>query len=209
VGWSDIPRARVDVELAKLGITAYELTLDARDVPELKPLFRQPMSQEQRLRIALEWFGNEGKPQPEERTAWAVTGRTRDWGRLPRLDGGEMSERKLLGEQAEAGADERDAAARPPVPSTAAEYTYGTLQKGVKAFNADATPGDVARSASLARPDARRVRLLQEQGLLRLNDAGKLVVDTRVARRGRQYVLRYLSDDGTRWLDPNRELPGR
>ena len=41
--------------------------------------------------------------------------------------------------------------------------------------------------------------------LLRLNDEGKLVVGDRVARIGSRYVLRYLDEDGTRWLDPDVE----
>ena len=45
--------------------------------------------------------------------------------------------------------------------------------------------------------------------LLRLNASGKLVVDGRVARKGSRYVLRYLDEPGTRWLDPNVELRGR
>jgi hypothetical protein len=46
-------------------------------------------------------------------------------------------------------------------------------------------------------------------GLLRLNEQGKLVVDERVARKGSRYVLRYVDETGTRWLDPNVELKGR
>lgn len=114
------------------------------------------------------------------------------------------------GAQTEAELDEREAVvgALPAVPSEAAAYTHGTLQKAVRAFDDDQTPGDVARGAKLPLPDARRVRLLREHRLFRLNDVGKLVASPRIARKGKKYVLRYLSDDGSRWLDPLRELRG-
>jgi hypothetical protein len=103
-------------------------------------------------------------------------------------------------------------AAPPPLPNDKqlGSFTHGTLQKAVKLFGEDETTrGDVVRATSLPPPDARRVRLMRRSNLFRLNAAGKLVVDERVARRGSSYVLRYLDESGTRWLDPNRELKGR
>jgi hypothetical protein len=88
-------------------------------------------------------------------------------------------------------------------------YTYGSLQKAVNGFVRDDVNADVARAARLSAPDVRRARLMWKVSLLRLNAAGKLVVDERVARKGSQYALRYLSDDGARWLDPNEEFKGR
>jgi hypothetical protein len=96
-----------------------------------------------------------------------------------------------------------------PNPKQIASYTYATLQKAVKAVAGDETGGDVASGARLPPPDARRVRLMFGADLLRLNTAGKLAVDDRVARKGSRYVLRYLDESGTRWLDPDVELRRR
>ena len=88
--WSALPLARVEVELAKLGTTTKSLILDARDVPELAPVLgRAGMSFEEKLRVALVWFGDDGHPQPEQRSNWETVGRTPNRGRLPRLDGDE------------------------------------------------------------------------------------------------------------------------
>jgi hypothetical protein len=61
VRWSELPLARVEIELAKLGTTAKFLV----------------------------WFGDDENLQPVERSAWQLTGRTPEWRRLPRLDEGE------------------------------------------------------------------------------------------------------------------------
>jgi hypothetical protein len=84
-------------------------------------------------------------------------------------------------------------------------YTHGTLQSAVKAFDRGGTVGAVAKGKRLPPDDARRVRLMFHHDLLPLKN-GKLVPDKRVARKGARFALRYLSDDGRRWLDPNREL---
>jgi hypothetical protein len=87
VRWSELPPERLEIELAKLGITVRDLVRDAHFVPELKPWFRK-LSKETKQKVALEWFGDEGHPQPEERNVpvgvIAVT--SPDWGRLPSLD---------------------------------------------------------------------------------------------------------------------------
>jgi hypothetical protein len=100
---------------------------------------------------------------------------------------------------------------RPSLPTGIADYAPGTLERAVKGFARDQTRGDVSRGGrKLPPPDARRVRLMfRVLGLLRLNEQGKLVVDERVARKGSRYVLRYVDETGTRWLDPNVELKGR
>lgn len=98
---------------------------------------------------------------------------------------------------------------RPRLPNSVKSFPHGTLEKAVKAFAGDATRGATARAAKMPQADARRVRLMFREELLRLNPAGKLIVDDRVALQGSRYVLRYLDDTGTRWLDPIRELQGR
>jgi hypothetical protein len=102
--------------------------------------------------------------------------------------------------------------APPPLPNVKQinSFAHATLEKAVKAFEDDKTRGDVGRDAKLPPTDVRRVRLMRYQlGLLHLNSTGKLVVDDRVARKGSTYVLRYLDESGTRWLDPIAELRGR
>lgn len=87
--WSGLlhDRDRLAVELSKVGITEQTLVNDVRDVDELrercKLLHGKP---DALLRLALEHFGDQARPQPAERTVWRVSGRTADWGRLPRLD---------------------------------------------------------------------------------------------------------------------------
>jgi hypothetical protein len=94
---------------------------------------------------------------------------------------------------------------RLPGGSTLGKYAHARLQRAVKSFDKGATVGGVSQNLGLPRDDARRVRLMFDNGLLRLC-GGKLLVDKRVAHPGPRYALRYLSDDRTRWLDPNREL---
>jgi hypothetical protein len=86
--WSELPAVdpdRLAIELAKLGIDDSDLAADIRDVPERKAIAENLTSESARLRLALEWFGDNGHPQPVERTEWLGTGRTPAWGRLPRL----------------------------------------------------------------------------------------------------------------------------
>lgn len=121
------------------------------------------------------------------------------------------SERLPFDEQADGGSDEAPARSLPPLPnkSQLKSFTHASLEKAVKSFDADGTRGDVVRDAKLSPHDARRVRLMRGVHLLRLNADRKLVVSERVARKGSRYVLRYLDESGTRWLDPNVELRGR
>lgn len=101
VRWSDLVRqdpARLEIDLARIGITVDDLLSDAEDVPELRPILARLTSKEARLRTALEWFGDQGHPQPQDRDyLWtfhfggetvAIPGRTPDWpgGRLPPLE---------------------------------------------------------------------------------------------------------------------------
>jgi hypothetical protein len=86
--WSELLRSdpeRLEIELAEAGTTLADLADDLRDVPEKKAI-AEGLSIKARQRRALEWFGDQGNPQPEERTEWFGTGRTPDWGHLPRLE---------------------------------------------------------------------------------------------------------------------------
>jgi hypothetical protein len=94
---------------------------------------------------------------------------------------------------------------RLPGGKTLGLYTHAKLQSAVKALDRGGTVGTVAKGKDLPADDARRIRLMLHHGLLPLEN-GKLVPDKRVARKGAKYALRYLSADGLRWLDPNREL---
>jgi hypothetical protein len=91
--WSELPPERLEIELAKLGITNRDLVKDAEDVPELREMMRL-LSPEARVKLALEYFGDQGHPQPEKRTPrWLgavgdvaiYDDLTPNWGRLPRL----------------------------------------------------------------------------------------------------------------------------
>jgi len=92
---------RVEIELAKCGTTPEYLVRDAEDVPELQQRMSLLRSPEAKLRVALEWFGDEGHPQPETRTRpflyalWDVEAYgdvTPSWGRLQRLEDGEPTD---------------------------------------------------------------------------------------------------------------------
>ena len=104
VRWVDLldDPARLEVELAKAGATTAFLERDLVDVPELRAELKFLRTKAARLRRALEWFGDEGHPQPKSRTRPAVMafgkgeivygGLTPDWGPLPRLDADERPE---------------------------------------------------------------------------------------------------------------------
>jgi hypothetical protein len=87
VRWSGLSDWRLEVELAKLGLTIRDLECDVRDVPEFKPWI-ETLSPDAWRRLALEHFGDQGNPQPRERSEWHLWGYTPDWpgGRLPPLD---------------------------------------------------------------------------------------------------------------------------
>ena len=91
-------------------------------------------------------------------------------------------------------------------PQKTASFTQGTILKAVRLFAGRSTQNDVAKAAKLTAPDARRVRLMYDGGLLDLNKQGKLWIDERVRRAGRRIVLRYWGDDG-RSLDPIESPP--
>jgi hypothetical protein len=105
VRWVDLLEhpARLEVELAKAGATPAFLVRDLMDVPELQKELKFLRSEAARLRRALEWFGDEGNPQPANRTRRAtmafgdgevVLGPvTPKWGPLPRLDVDERHKR--------------------------------------------------------------------------------------------------------------------
>ena len=62
--WSELSPEQLEIELAKLGIDVGILTADIRDVPEQKTTADNLTSESARLRLALEWFGDKGHPQP-------------------------------------------------------------------------------------------------------------------------------------------------
>lgn len=201
--WSDLfdKPERLAIELSPLGVNSDVLVLDIRDVPELheRTQLLEAEGNFAALRLlALQWFGDKVHPQPKERRDWPGYGRTKDWGRLPAFGGDEIPGTPLP-------------QARPSLPNETQlnSYSHASLQKAVKSFKGDGTRGDVERGAKLPTQDARRVRLMLGVDLFRLNRDKKLLVDERVARKGSRFVLRYLDEGGTRWLDPNVELRGR
>jgi hypothetical protein len=96
VRWSELPSVdpvRLEIELANAGTDQISLVCDAYDVPKLEQIL-EGLSKEAALRVALEWFGDQGNPQPprEQRTESPWTGYTPDFGRLHRLDDAEPVE---------------------------------------------------------------------------------------------------------------------
>jgi hypothetical protein len=100
--WSELLRddpTRLELELARAGTTLNDLARDIRDVPGFDDLTRR-MSREAKQRLALQYFGDEGHAQPEQRRDWmrsktskrARWFRTPDFGQLPRLRDAATSE---------------------------------------------------------------------------------------------------------------------
>jgi hypothetical protein len=92
--WTELLREdprRLEVELARAGTTRGDLARDICDVPGSKATPEMP--QDVRVLLAVEWFGDEGHPQPEHRRDWVrshAPGRTkwfktREFGQLHRL----------------------------------------------------------------------------------------------------------------------------
>jgi hypothetical protein len=98
--------------------------------------------------------------------------------------------------------------ALPPLPNLSQlnKYTHASLQRAVRAVGG--TRGKIERKAQLSGKEARRVKLMTEAGFLWL-EGRTLVVHPRVAQFGTKYVLRYLSDDRSGWLDPIEALGRR
>lgn len=74
--WTELfhRRARLVTELAKAGTTAQYLRLDLRDVDDpgvRAAVARISDDREQLLMLALEWFGDLRKPQPNQRREWS------------------------------------------------------------------------------------------------------------------------------------------
>jgi hypothetical protein len=98
VGWVDLLRddpTRLELELAKAGTAPKYLVRDANDEPVLRSTMRLLKSHDAKLQLALQYFGDEGHPQPRERTrpiVIMVDGKpllgnlTPEWGELPSLD---------------------------------------------------------------------------------------------------------------------------
>jgi hypothetical protein len=94
---------------------------------------------------------------------------------------------------------------RAPLPAGLGWFAWSKIQKAARAYAAGMGRNEVAKHVELPREDASRVRKMLAHELLRLNEAGKLVSDPRVASRGgRELALRYWGDEG--WLDPAKSL---
>jgi hypothetical protein len=75
VNWSDLfdQPERCRAELAKAGVKPIDLVLDLHDVddPYVQAKIQAANGDAFKLlRIALEWFGDEGHPQPTNRRTW-------------------------------------------------------------------------------------------------------------------------------------------
>ena len=136
--WTELVsrRARLVAELSKAG-TSIDHLLDLRDVRD--PDIRREVEEagddrEKLLRLALEWFGDLGDPQPEERSDWLGTDindvrifgradreptfRTPSFERLPPLEDRPDDDQPAEAPLAEPKRDERSVKSRiPPRPS--------------------------------------------------------------------------------------------
>ena len=73
--WSDLASnpTRLKVELARDRTTPADLARDVQDVPALRDeCARLEDDYDGLLFLALQWFGDEGHPQPTERRDWPV-----------------------------------------------------------------------------------------------------------------------------------------
>jgi hypothetical protein len=95
--------AQLELELAKAGTTPEYLIRDAQDEPALHTAMSLLATDDAKLRLALEYFGDDGHPQPTRRTPpntgafgdHALYGSlTPEWGLLPRLKDGQPKPRK-------------------------------------------------------------------------------------------------------------------
>lgn len=188
--WSELAgperRVELEIELAKIGTRPEDVVADALDIAELRPLI-EDLSPEARLRVALEWFGDQGNPQPprSERTNWHVTGYTTDWpgGRLPLLE--------------DATAAVRPAKRRGPPP--AAELTGWPRDPFEKVVELRVTRG--WGKHTIANHDGVKGRIADRQvgNIIRLIEAGRLLWDkeNRRIRTGPGFELKPGPGTGT------------
>jgi hypothetical protein len=153
--WSELPRWRLEVELAKIGTTISEFVCDARDVPELQPWI-EDLSPDAKLQVALEWFGDEENPQPVERTDWPGFGRTPDWlgGRFPSLDEAEKPKPAKPHH-------------RPPDPiptATVKRLKWELVQRRAKPRDREYTQEKIAARLDLSRPRVQQAEKLESAG---------------------------------------------
>ena len=152
MSWSRLFRddpVRLEVELKKAGTTLNNLALDTRDVPELSDM--TGMSANARRLLALQYFGDEGHPQPENRRERkrrkstssrdrrVVMFKTPAFGQLPRLPDDERpaedGDGAEFAETAQTGVELPMDVPRLPGGSTLAVYTHAKLQSAVKRFD--------------------------------------------------------------------------
>jgi hypothetical protein len=87
-----------------------------------------------------------------------------------------------------------------------AYYTHAKLARVARELELKGhTQGAVARHTEMPVQDVRRVRLLLNAEMALIGN-GELVLDVTLKRKGTKYALRYLNEDATAWLDPNRQL---
>jgi hypothetical protein len=211
VRWSDLLRdpRRLWTELGKVGLTIDDLVEAGEDDPELGPIMDNLTSEEAKQRLVLEWFGDQGHPQPKEprKRVDPMYGSGKIvivplppvWGYLPRLEDDEPALEQPHGPELR----HRGAAWPKQAP---AMFSWAKIQNAVRYFVDGYTRNDVAEKAKLPLHDATRVRKMWANGLLHLNEQGKLVTDPRVRTVKNKIALRYWDDQSGAWLDPNTSL---
>jgi hypothetical protein len=168
--WSDLLRndpARLDIELAKIGTTLDNWVKDAEVDPEAGPIMARLKSKEAKQRFAVEWFGDEGHPQPEDRTRRPVArfdghivygDPTPDW-KLPRLEDKSVVEHELVD-------DPLDDPGHPPGEWTETAILHSIRGKGASKFH------------RLTEEATTRIRVLHTKGAFREKDGRLWVKDS-------------------------------
>ncbi len=183
--WSGLSGAEAEFELAKRGTTPEYLIRDAEDVPKLRERMSLLSSPEAKLRLALEWFGDQGHPQPEKRTR-PITGQIGDlilyddltpvWGWLPSLDRdddkGDHSDQSK-GEQDDEHDEKLLKILLGGLPYPKVEYeTAGKLYRAEKLGNSRMTVAGIKKRCGLSTSRAFRVYLQYRAGAVVYDDAG-------------------------------------
>jgi hypothetical protein len=208
-------RDRLELELANAGTSITHIALDICDVPELRAIYGEEMDlalpRHVRLRLALEWFGDGGHPQPPraKRTYWQSYRYTQDFGQLHRL-----AEDELHDDVAERTPREPERSREKPQ-----AYSWGTIAMAAATLaSGDRKGRQAARDAKIKnRDDIRRLAALMHAGLVTWSPANGLEIDpvhvwgeTEVNENGdrvRMVRVRYRTSEVGEWLCPLEHTP--
>jgi hypothetical protein len=194
--WQRDP-TRVELELAKLGITIGDLVRAGVRDPVLAPELQLLTGEAKKLRV-LEWFADEGHPRPEhqEMPAGVIAPSSRAWVRIPPLSDDEppVQQPNLT-------------RPLPPLPPDVNLFRFSSIQRGARLFDDGNSINQVADKTIFNLHDASRLRWMLARGFFRYE--GRLLPpDWRVAQVGKQYAFRFLDEAAWKWVDPAEAARG-